>query len=317
MHTPMFSIVVPVYKVEKYLLKCLESIKSQTYSNYEVILVDDGSPDQCPAICDRFAQTDSRYKVIHQLNKGLSGARNTGLQMAKGRYIYFLDSDDTIADDLLERMEKIFHDNDVDIVGFSATVVTLNGTSILTTGNCKNEKEAGIEIAKKRTPLSTVPLYCYRRDFLIEKNISFKEGIYYEDVLFTALVFLENPKIYYIDEKLYFYNKREDSITTTKTKEKNYYDIVEICKTLIELNVAGWNSHKKMALKNIIKSYILLGEEIYRSLSSNDRAKVADTRWRLLETVKTSKKKMGWKNYMIACFPNIIYTARAVRRKIK
>lgn len=88
MHTPMFSIVVPVYKVEKYLLKCLESIESQTYSNYEVILVDDGSPDQCPAICDRFAQTDSRYKVIHQLNKGLSGARNTGLQMAKGRYIY-------------------------------------------------------------------------------------------------------------------------------------------------------------------------------------------------------------------------------------
>lgn len=317
MHIPMFSIIVPIYKVEKYILKCFESIKKQTYSDYEVILVDDGSPDKCPAICDNFAKTDSRYRVIHQLNQGLSAARNTGLQAAIGRYVYFLDSDDTIASNFLERMEQIFQDKRVDIIGFSATVVTLKGTCTLTTGKCISKIENGVEITKKRIPLSTVPLYCYRRDFLKERNILFKEGIYYEDILFTALVFLEDPQIYYIDEPLYFYNKREDSITTSKVKEKNYYDIVEICRLLTLINKTGWNTEKKKALKNIMKSYILLSEEIYRMLDLNDKMKVSNTRCELMKILKNPKNEMGWKNYLISCFPNAIYVAREVRRKHK
>ena len=97
----LISIIVPVYKVEKYLDKCVESIVEQTYKNLEIILVDDGSPDNCPAMCDEWAQKDSRIKVIHKENGGLSSARNAGLDACTGEYIYFLDSDDYIADNCI------------------------------------------------------------------------------------------------------------------------------------------------------------------------------------------------------------------------
>ena len=100
----LVSIIVPVYKVEKYLDKCIESIVGQTYENLEIILVDDGSPDNCPAMCDRWAEKDSRIKVIHKENGGLSSARNAGLDACTGEYIYFLDSDDYIADNCIEML---------------------------------------------------------------------------------------------------------------------------------------------------------------------------------------------------------------------
>lgn len=102
MNTPLISIIVPVYKVEQYLRKCVDSILAQTYSNIEVILVDDGSPDGCPAICDEYASKDTRVKVIHQANAGVSAARNAGLAAAKGEYIGFVDSDDWIEPDMYE-----------------------------------------------------------------------------------------------------------------------------------------------------------------------------------------------------------------------
>ena len=100
----LVSIIVPVYKVEKYLDKCIESIVGQTYENLEIILVDDGSPDNCPAMCDRWAEKDSRIKVIHKENGGLSSARNAGLDACTGEYIYFLDSDDYIAENCIEML---------------------------------------------------------------------------------------------------------------------------------------------------------------------------------------------------------------------
>lgn len=91
---PLLSVIIPVYKVEKYLRQCVDSVINQTYKNLEIILVDDGSPDNCGKICDEYAEKDKRVKVIHQLNKGLSGARNTGTEQASGEYIAFVDSDD-------------------------------------------------------------------------------------------------------------------------------------------------------------------------------------------------------------------------------
>ena len=101
-----FSVIVPVYKVEKYLKECVDSVLSQKNGDFELILVDDGSPDGCPAICDGFAKADSRVKVIHQKNKGLSGARNAGMRKACGQYIVFLDSDDKMCSDALQKMKE-------------------------------------------------------------------------------------------------------------------------------------------------------------------------------------------------------------------
>ena len=91
---PEISIIIPVYKVEKYICECVDSILAQEYKDFEIILVDDGSPDRCPEICDNYANTDNRIKVIHKPNGGLSSARNAGLAQAKGRYVWFVDSDD-------------------------------------------------------------------------------------------------------------------------------------------------------------------------------------------------------------------------------
>ena len=98
---PTVSIIVPIYKVEKYLPECIHSALSQTFSDFELILVDDGSPDNCGAICEEYARKDARIRVIHKENGGLSDARNAGLDMASGKYVYFLDSDDRISPDLL------------------------------------------------------------------------------------------------------------------------------------------------------------------------------------------------------------------------
>ena len=101
-----FSVVVPIYNVEKYLNKCVESILNQTYKDFELILVDDGSPDHCPEICDEYAERDARVRVIHKENEGLVAARNTGIKEAKGEYICYVDGDDWIANNLLETVWK-------------------------------------------------------------------------------------------------------------------------------------------------------------------------------------------------------------------
>lgn len=111
------SVIVPVYKVEEFLAKCVDSILRQSYKNLEVILVDDGSPDKCPAICDEYSQKDSRIKVIHKLNGGLCSARNAGLDMATGEYVTFVDSDDWLEEDAYSCMMEQCIENQCDIIG--------------------------------------------------------------------------------------------------------------------------------------------------------------------------------------------------------
>ncbi len=101
---PLISVVIPVYKVEKYLRECVDSVINQTYKNLDIILVDDGSPDKCPAICDEYAEKDTRVRVIHRKNGGLSAARNSGIDIARGEYITFIDSDDYVSRVYVEQL---------------------------------------------------------------------------------------------------------------------------------------------------------------------------------------------------------------------
>ena len=112
----LVSVIVPIYKVEKYLNKCVDSIINQSYKNLEIILVDDGSPDKCGEICDKYAEKDSRVKVIHKENGGLSDARNAGIDIAKGDYLLFVDSDDWITSNICEVLIKNANDNLSDII---------------------------------------------------------------------------------------------------------------------------------------------------------------------------------------------------------
>src|SRR4051794_4889210 len=116
---PKISIVVPVYKVEKYIKRCVDSILAQTYQDFELILVDDGSPDNCGKICDSLAKQDKRIKVIHKENGGLSTARNAGIDVAVGEYIGFVDSDDWVTKDMFEYLLNLIEDNECDISSVS------------------------------------------------------------------------------------------------------------------------------------------------------------------------------------------------------
>lgn len=113
----LISIIIPVYKVEKYLPRCIESVAAQTYKNIEIILVDDGSPDRCPEICDEYARKDSRLTVIHKENGGLSDARNAGIEAAHGRYIGFVDSDDYIHPDMYKELYTVLMEERADDFG--------------------------------------------------------------------------------------------------------------------------------------------------------------------------------------------------------
>ena len=121
----LISVIVPVYKAEKYLEECVYSILNQSYTNFELILVDDGSPDGCPALCDRFARQDSRVRVIHRKNGGVSASRNTGLAAAGGAYVAFIDDDDYIAPDYLEKLLAAAEESGADALCRPATSITL------------------------------------------------------------------------------------------------------------------------------------------------------------------------------------------------
>lgn len=125
--TPLVSVIVPVYGVERYLDACVEGLVGQTYRNLEILLVDDGSPDRCPAMCDAWTARDERIRVIHKANGGLSDARNVGLAKATGDYIYFVDSDDMVERNLIERAMATMHDYDADLVMFQFDTISEDG----------------------------------------------------------------------------------------------------------------------------------------------------------------------------------------------
>ena len=130
-HEPLVSIIIPVYKVEKFLDECVKSVVAQTYRNLEILLVDDGSPDDCPAMCDAWATRDPRVRVIHKPNGGLSDARNAGIAQATGSYIYFADSDDTVAPTLVEDCLNAMREYDADLVMFQFDTISENDKPLL------------------------------------------------------------------------------------------------------------------------------------------------------------------------------------------
>lgn len=225
----LISIIVPVYNVGEYLCECLDSILSQTYQNLEIILVDDGSTDDCPELCDSYASKDSRIKVIHQVNQGLSAARNKGFEASRGNYIAFVDADDIIFCTYIEKLYSLIIKNNAQIAICSYTRAqngldekTVAQEYILTSEKMLKEWHA------KRKPIETVVWNkLYSREILknFEHNKIFPEGKTHEDI-YTSHLFVNFAKTVAItNKKLYFYRKREKSISRTYTKEAAKADL--------------------------------------------------------------------------------------------
>lgn len=218
---PLISVIVPVYKVEGYLDKCVQSIVDQTYQNLEIILVDDGSPDNCPQMCDEWARKDNRIKVIHQANGGVSVARNNGIKIATGDFIYAVDSDDFIVHDLCERVMEIFCKYPIDIVMFNCERVAGDGTRLGGTERFKSgmmNSFQAIEELLKGNICEYIWSKMYRAKLI--KGIQFPVGRYFEDSAVMYRLLLNANGIYTLNEKLYFYLQHSDSIVATMNAKK-------------------------------------------------------------------------------------------------
>lgn len=217
---PKVSIIVPVYKVEKYLNRCVDSILAQTFTDFECILVDDGSPDGCPAICDEYAKKDNRIKVIHQENKGVSAARNAGLDAALGEWIGFVDSDDWIEKDMYEKLIPLSQDNGVDIIQFD--YVPFGDESLIT------YHEKLFDGVYKIDESVDLPWWfgmiwsrLYSKKLIIENNISFPGNItWMEDTYFSYASLACSKKTLCIGQCFYHYFYRKNSAVNTLDMKK-------------------------------------------------------------------------------------------------
>lgn len=225
---PELSIIVPIYKVEKYLPKCIESILNQSFIDFELILVDDGSPDYCGLICDEYAGKDSRVKVIHQNNQGVSAARNAALDVAAGRYLGFVDADDWIEKDMYQTMLQTAFANGADVVICGIQYFTENGILIredLKSCKCFSQKELLINLYGKPNPMGGG---CVNKVFLRSKieNVRFNPNLSMaEDWVYLFECFKQCDSGYQIPAAFYNVVERPDS-ATRKNEVQAIYDII-------------------------------------------------------------------------------------------
>ncbi len=215
---PKVSVIIPVYNVEKYLRACIESVFAQSYKDYEIILVDDGSTDSSGAICDEFAENNPAVRVIHQQNKGLGGARNTGIYASESDYLLFVDSDDTVHPELLEICCEKIEKYSCDMVIFDLIAAFDDGTfgeKFTCSPILENTSLSGDNLK----PLAFVTGACnriFKKSLFTENNIEFPNKVWYEDLRTVGKLVPYVEKAYYYSKKpLYYYFQRTGSIMHT------------------------------------------------------------------------------------------------------
>lgn len=283
------SIIIPVYNVEKYIRKCLESIYSLTSLNKEIIIIDDGSTDGSLKVINEFKQLyPNETKVIVQNNKGLSASRNKGIVESSGEYLYFIDGDDFIDS---EKFMKLFHyckENDLDI-GLGEYKYYSNNKEVFT-AEIRNRLEKfkefeildGVEFLertynkKKDFIRVEVPINLYKRSLIVENNVLFKEGLLHEDTLFTYQLMLFAKKVKYYPCDFYFYRTREGSIMNS-LGYKNYMHKIYIAKKLQQLkeefdvNKSSWDNLIFSLYFSAVKNYKIKNTELYNEIKRNKK----------------------------------------------
>lgn len=229
MGNDLISIIIPVYKVEEYLEKCIESVLKQTYTNLQIILVDDGSPDNCGKICDEYAKKDSRIEVIHKVNGGLSDARNVGIAKAKGKYIGFVDSDDYIKEDMYEILINLIKEYDAD-VSICNLYDVIDGKEYIRNNENGIQEYSRLEILKEVLLDKNIQSYAWNKLYKKElfDEIKYPIGKKYEDIGTTFYVFEKCNKIVVTSKPEYYYLKRSDSLVNNVTESTvlDYTDII-------------------------------------------------------------------------------------------
>ena len=279
----LISIIVPVYKVETYLDRCVASVANQTHEDIEIILVDDGSPDNCPVMCDAWAEKDRRIKVIHKENGGLSDARNAGMAAAAGEYIAFVDSDDWIAPEMLERLLNAIQEDKSDIAACTVEMVWEDDTPnrLLTVQkNCVLNRLEAQEALLKESLLKQPVWYKLYRAALIQV-IPFEVGKYHEDVFWSYQAVGSAERVSIIDYVGYYYTQRSGSIMGEQYSLKRL-DAMEAIEQRYRYIAEHFPELEKEARLSVISNCIYHGQMALKYLQSKEQKEV----FRYLNEVK-------------------------------
>lgn len=295
-----FSVIIPVYNVESYLRDCLDSVLNQTFADWEAICVNDGSTDGSANILDEYAARESRLKVITQPNGGLSAARNVGIDAAEGEYVLFLDSDDWLEKNALEVLSTNLDGEDM--LCFSGRRYFESENTYQDADQLKAQSYlSGMEYYNENALLVRdfafvcVVLRVYKREFLSRHNLQFKEGIFHEDNLFTPLACYYAGKVKVINECLYDYRVRSNSITTT-VNFKRLCDLLETANTLAAFFVPKQGFDKTTVYRAITHHF----QVVFANVPDKNRKELGQLcDWRLYRKVSRTKPRHVvnyWKN---------------------
>lgn len=322
---PVISIIIPVYNVEKWLNKCIDSILVQSYKNFEVILVNDGSTDKSGEICDKYSKEDNRVKVFHNKNKGLSYSRNFGVKNSNGKYVMFVDSDDFISDiNIIDKFINILEKDKSDFIYTSYCRFNDENEDEITEilpidiNNNDIKGKSGIEILsmliEKNNYHHAAYLKICNRRLLIENNLLFKEGIYHEDAEWSPKLFYYAKRISIYNEPYYMRRMRENSIITTTNEvsiRKKINDRLNIANDLIKFFNKIEESHsKKVIINDFVRMYwgdLLLITNLKDKNNFNDCCNTVKNTKKVLKYGELKKYKMadllikiiGIKNFLI------------------
>ena len=225
---PLLTVVIPVYNVERYLKRCIESVLAQEWKDYEIILVDDGSTDHSPQICDDYVKAYDFISVIHKENGGLSEARNTGISHVKGEYVYFPDSDDWIEPDAFMALAEVLESQKFDIISFNREFVKGEEDAIVSEPEVTQVfegKDAFVQCLKHSYITGFANDKIYRKSLFIDNNILFPKGKYYEDLGTNYKLFLSAKKVYATNQKYYHYLIDNPDSITQSWNEKKFSDM--------------------------------------------------------------------------------------------
>ena len=302
-----FSLIIPAYNVEKYIKKCLDSVLNQTYNNYEIIIINDGSTDNTSKILESY-KSNKKIKIINQENKGLSNARNTGVSNAKGDYILFIDSDDFIEKELLEILNKTIKDED--LVRFQIRILYETNKII------KEYKEEtfnnlnGIEAFNKLSKYNLVELavcYAYKKDTFLKNNYKFEEKTYHEDFGLIPYIIISSKKVTSINYIGYNYLQRKNSIMNNTDYEKEIKksnDVLKHYKNLIKWsqNIEGdLTIYKSFIANSVILKSLNLKEKDYKNYIKKLKE------YKVYDNLLTNNKENKIKKILIRISPKLYY----------
>lgn len=295
-----FSIIIPVYNVEKYIDRCLKSIVNQSYKNYEVIIVNDGTKDNSVKIIEKYTKKYDNFTLYNKQNGGLSDARNYGLKYIKGDYLLFIDSDDYINKDLLNELNNLLKEKEYDLVKFKIKLVDDNGNFIRNEKGLEYSREISLNDIFNEEFCEPAWTYCYNVKFWKDNNFKYIKGKIHEDFGLTPEIIMRANSFYYLNYYGYNYVQRENSIMTTKSVEKDIkkaYDMLEQFDRLISIDYENKNyidTYKSFLANAVIsKSRTLDGKVKKEYINELKKRKIFNLI--LADTFKRKLKKLLFK----------------------